>query len=183
MAKATHGLPGVEARRVDLPLTPGDVRRLGRPIVVDEAHARSTSELRDLILSTMTSRPSAPTLNRGGWRSGDLLRWSDEAVRSVRDSILGCVRVDYPGRVSSWAMVNRDGDYHPRHVHQGAVASAVYYVDPGTGDTPTLFEVDGVEVPIYPVAGRLVLFSADMWHRVPPVVGGPRVTIAVDFTP
>ena len=178
--------PPTQWRR--LPVTPAEVRRCSRPLVVDGLCAARvpeiTAQLRALILDrALEGRPSAPTLSRGGWRSGDVLRWQSPAIQVLRDQILGCVtaRAD---QVSSWAMVSRAGDHHPRHVHQGAVASAVYYVDSGGGGTPTLLEVDGHEIEVAPVPDRIVLFAASMWHRVPPVEttdAGYRVTIAVDF--
>ncbi len=85
-------------------------------------------------------------------------------------------------------MVNWHGSRHPRHVHQGAVLAGVYYVrtgDPGT--PPTIFEPDGQrgpggpEIHVEPLAGRLVVFPANLYHRVPTYHGDePRVTIAFD---
>jgi hypothetical protein len=80
-------------------------------------------------------------------------------------------------------MVNRAGDCHPRHIHQGAIWSGVYCVDPGDEPiTPTLFEAPDRDVAVMPAPGRLVLFPGDMWHSVPACAGGPapRITIAFD---
>lgn len=132
-------------------------------------------------------RPRAGSLNVGGWKSDTKFLDGAGAPRELRDTILSHLQsylgtVD-PGRVSSWAMVNRRGSLHQRHQHQGARISVIYYVHPGEDpETPTVFELPrGGEALVYPVPGRLTLFPGRMFHRVPRYPGeAPRTTIALD---
>lgn len=123
---------------------------------------------------------SAPSLNRGGWRSDSLLHWTGPATKTLIGTLRELTRaID----LEAWAMVNRRGSSHPRHVHRGALMAGVYYVRPGGPSTPpTIFEVQGgPEIHVEPLAGRLVLFSSDLYHRVPAYHGDdPRVTVAFD---
>lgn len=123
---------------------------------------------------------SAPSLNRGGWRSDSLLRWTSPATRTL----IGTLReLTHALDLEAWAMVNRRGSSHPRHVHRGALIAGVYYVRPGgSGTPPTIFEVQGgPEIHVEPLAGRLVLFPSDLYHSVPAYHGDePRVTVAFD---
>jgi uncharacterized protein (TIGR02466 family) len=164
----------------------------GEPIVIDDFWADEGGALRDAIIAQEKKRPSAPTLNLGGWRSAELATQSDPAIAALIAEICGRVGAD----VSGWAMINRGGSSHPRHWHDGSVLSGVYYVDPGEDPSPpTIFELGvrgrrGTRLPrgakvtereIAPVAGRLVLFPGDLWHRVPAYAGGaPRITVAFD---
>jgi hypothetical protein len=157
----------------------------GGPLVVDDFWIDEAGALRDAIVAQESRHASAPTLNRGGWRSAEIVALLD----AIRD------RVDADG-VSGWAMVNRGGSSHPRHWHDGSILSGIYYVDPGEEvSSPTIFELGvrgarGARLPrgtkvseleVTPVAGRLVLFPGDLWHRVPPYAGGaPRITVAFD---
>jgi len=166
------------------PRSPYELRRSRRVVVDDGVCLDLVDELRAAVLARASSGASCPTLNKGGWRSDELFHWPDPAVRRLRHAVEDRVRVSPRGLVG-WAMVNRLGDYHPRHTHQTAVVSGIFVVDPGPPPhTPTLFETgdaDGREVAVDPVPGRLVLFPGQAWHRVPRVEGaGPRVTIAFD---
>lgn len=169
-------------------ISPGKIRRSGRVLVIDGVRPDLLDPLRRDVLDQMRQQPwSQPTLNQGGWKSDNLRTWRSPAADELREEILRRVAGQEPQPqratwvVEAWAMVNDAGDQHPRHVHQGATASGIYVVDPGIGEaTPTLFEVGSGEVAIQPVPARLVLFPADLWHRVPPCTGGPRITIAFD---
>lgn len=166
--------------------------RSSAPIVLDGVCVDLVGDLREAVLHLERSRASAPSLNRGGWRSGEILSWRAPCARALRDAILDCAQVEIgirPTHLEGWAMVNRPGDHHPRHVHQGALWSGVYYVDPGgEPHAPTVFEASAdLEISVVPAPGRLVLFPGDMWHRVDRLAcpGGaqaesPRVTIAFD---
>lgn len=167
--------------------------RASAPIVLDGVRSDLVGDLRDAVLRLERSHASAPSLSRGGWKSGEILSWRAPCARALRDAVLDCVRVELgirPAHLEGWAMVNRPRDHHPRHVHQGVAWSGVYYVDPGgEPHAPTVFEVDrDREVAVIPAPGRLVLFPGSMWHRVDRLddcAGGaqaesPRVTIAFD---
>jgi hypothetical protein len=163
----------------------------GDPVVVDQFWIDDGLALRDAILA-QEGQPSAPTLNRGGWRSSELATQRDPAIAALIEAIRERVGAD----VSAWAMINRGGSSHPRHWHDGSVLSGVYYVDPGEEPSPpTIFELGvrgrrGTRLPrgarisereITPTPGRLVLFPGDLWHRVPSYLGSaPRITVAFD---
>jgi len=75
----------------------------------------------------------------------------------------------------AWTLVNRNGSYHERHLHDAAW-SAIYYVTSGSG--ATIFD-DGAR--IVPEAGLLVMFRGHLYHRTEPADGPmPRITIAFD---
>lgn len=161
------------------------IRRLSAagPIVYDDTCTELCPEIARIVLAHEAAQPrSNGTLSIGGWKSWDRpFDWDEPALRKLGDEIeLGLAM-----EPASWAMVNRSGAQHPRHQHRTAAISGVYYVDPGDDDpaiaTPTIFETPTGEVSIAAVAGRMVLFPGEMWHRVPVVRGArPRITIAFD---
>jgi len=132
------------------------------------------------------STSSYPSLNQGGWKSGeDLFDWRDApsiaALRTVIGEHIGLDEIKRR-RVIGWAMLNAGGSFHPTHNHKTAIQTGIYYVTPGDPPTPTIFELaagDDLEVEARP--GRFVLFPGNLWHRVPAYHGtAPRITIAFD---
>lgn len=150
------------------------------PVVFDEVRVDLLADLARDVLALERVSPCAPTLNLGGWKSGELFGWtgSAAAVELARSLRAGTGLANLTG----WAMVNRRGASHPRHDHRAARLSGVYCVDPGDPPgTPTVFEVPTGEVSVDLAPGRLVLFRGDTWHRVPEYAGErPRITIAFD---
>jgi hypothetical protein len=145
--------------------------------------------LRTEILQRAASVPSHTSHNQGGWRSyDDVLDWPLDEVRQLR------VRIDEAvadlatasrkrARVfRAWAVVNRAGSYHRRHMHVESTWSGIYYVDTGGEDSAcTVFEVAPEPIHVVPEPGLLVLFSSATWHSVEPHHGaGTRITIAFD---
>lgn len=163
---------------------PADPRSRGtrRPVVRDGVRIDLLDRIADEIEARARSLGprSAPSLNQGGWRSDSLLDWDAPATRDLLRTlrqITGATDLD------AWAMINRRGSQHPRHIHRGAVIAGVYYVRAGgAGSPPTIFEPGGApEIHVEPLAGRLVVFPSDLYHRVPVYAGEePRVTIAFD---
>ncbi len=147
------------------------------PSIIDDVRPDLCPELGRVILEHMaTDRHNAGTLNVGGWKSGACFGWDEPCMRELEAEIASSLAM----RPHGWAMVNGDGSRHPRHQHQNAELSGLYYVQGDAGD-PTVFETPTGEVAIVPRPGRLVLFPGDMWHRVDPVRGIPqRITIAFD---
>ncbi len=155
------------------------------PIVIDGAIREDVvSELRDEILRRRSRSPgSHPSLNVGGWRSGEeLFSWPALAVRDLEAVIRS--RIGGASYLVGWAVVNAGGSYHPRHRHAMGTVSGVCYIDPGNPAVPTIFESSsglGEEIHVVPAIGRIVLFASDTWHRVPVYNGAdPRITIAFD---
>lgn len=169
----------------DPAMTP--VRRLrarcaGQPMVVEGVAVDLVHDLRDLILARASTMPSYPSNNRGGWRSDDkLLSWDVPCMHALREALCGQVG---SGEPIGWAIVNRRGSRHLRHRH-ASIVSGVLYIDPGddTAACPTIFElVDGTQVAVAAVSGRLVMFPGDMKHWVAPYWGErPRITVAFDL--
>ncbi len=155
------------------------------PIVLDGAIPDDVmAELREEILRRRTSSPgSHPSLNIGGWRSGEgLFSWPSLAVRALE----AVVRVHIGGAsyLAGWAVINAGGSHHPRHRHAMSTVSGICYINPGDPLVPTNFESPtrlGDEIHVMPAIGRLVLFAGDAWHRVPVYTGHePRITVAFD---
>lgn len=145
--------------------------------------------LREEILRREKLAPSYPSHNVGGWRTPeDLLDSPHDAIAQLRDRILWAVaQVDpRPFTFRGWAVVNRAGSYHKRHVHgDGVIWSGVYYVAPGGPPSArTSFELPtGVEY-VTPEPSLMVMFPATTWHSVEPHHGPePRITIAFDAVP
>jgi len=141
--------------------------------------------LREIILNASTAAPSAPTLNRGGWKSDErFLARPDPAIRALRDDLRERFLIGHlTGRNPiGWAMINRLGSHHKRHQHSGSLLSGVYFVDGGeTPVAPLVVEANGEEFAVDPTPGRLVMFPGPTWHRVPPYQGqAPRISIAFD---
>ena len=153
----------------------------GAPTLYDDFLPELALPLRGEILGRMEwlRARSAPSLNEGGWRSDDLRHWPGPAATQLLTGLrmLTCAR-----RIDAWAMVNRRGSRHPRHVHRGPNWAGVYVVAPGDPPTPTVFELpDGTESSVMPVTARLVVFPAGLYHHVPPYPGEePRITVAFD---
>jgi hypothetical protein len=148
--------------------------------------------LRTEILRRATTIASHTSHNKGGWRSqDDLLNWPLDEVKLLADHVAKAVAGVHEAEdgkprdftYKAWAIVNRAGSFHSRHVHgPGAVWSAIYYLDPG-GEVgaSTIFEVQPINVRIAPERGMLVIFPPDTWHSVEPHQGTePRITIAFD---
>lgn len=144
-------------------------------------------ELRDEILRREQRAPSYPSQNVGGWRTPeDVFVRPSQAAERLHERARQAIEDAAPGaklELRAWAVVNRQGSYHRRHVHgNGAVWSGIYYVDPGgEPSAATCFELKGGEVHIAPVAGLMIVFPAHVWHSVEPHRGdGPRITVAFD---
>jgi hypothetical protein len=153
---------------------------MGRvPVVYDGIRLDLVDELAEEISRHAGAR-SAPSLNEGGWKSGNLANWTSSAVRDLISTLQEATSAI---ELEAWAMINRHGSRHPRHVHRGAIFAGVYYVSPGgEASPPTIFEMpDGSEFIAEPIAGRLVIFPGDLYHRVPLYIGDePRITVAFD---
>ena len=162
-----------------------------RPVVIDHFRVDLLDPLREAAIARYKTRRSTPTLNVGGWRSDDLAFWGEACATALIEAIYS--RVAF-GEIVTWAMVNRLGSHHPRHRHDGAIVSGIYYLDPGEDpSSPTVFELgargrDGAkpkrgapEMAVDATAGRLVLFPGDMWHGTRPYAGDrPRITVTFD---
>lgn len=155
----------------------------GRPVVHDDVRDDCVpGALLAILARARSGRRSAPSLSIGAWKSDEsLFGWEEPCITELyralsRDFLGGAL-------LTGWAMVNVDGSHHPRHRHDGAVVSGVFYVQPGGEPrSPTIFELPGgAEMVVEPRFARLVLFPSELWHRVPPCgVDPPRVTIAFD---
>lgn len=133
-----------------------------------------------LLEPALAKTASYPSLNRGGWKSGEGILDYAPSTRSLRDTL---EREYLHGkRPIGWAMVNRGGSSHPRHQHQGAIRTGVYYIAAGDPAVPTIFEMpDGEVVTVDPIPGRLAIFPGNLWHSVPKYDGTlPRITLAFD---
>ena len=98
--------------------------------------------------------------------------------------------------LSTWANVNRTGDFNQMHTHPGATWSGVYYVDAGEADpesrggatairlgdpnparTNVFFpELSASDVLYQPEPGLMILFPSYVPHAVPPVRPGSSAT-------
>jgi hypothetical protein len=161
------------------------------PLVFDDVALDLIDSLRDEILARSRRERSIGSKNIGGWKSAeDFLDAGAGALfraRVARDFLAGHAPL-------GWAMVNRRGSEHLRHVHPGSRVSGCFYVATGDPLVPTIFErvpaplvgdssrVRAGEVAVEPRVGRLVLFAGTTWHRVPKYGGEePRITVAIDL--
>lgn len=141
--------------------------------------------LRNEILQHAAVTPSYPSHNRGGWRSDEtVLNWPIPEVAQLRLFIEEAVRaayIDWPAqRLVAWAVVNRNGSQHHRHLHSAAL-SGIYYLDGDPGSACTVFEFGKAEVRVTPEPGLMVLFPSRTWHSVElHRSSAPRITIAFD---
>ena len=156
------------------------------PIMIDGVCVERCAAIADEVLAWQISEPwHAGGTNVGGWKSGygALERTENlaELGRAIRREL---ARHALPQDLVSWAMVNRRGSFHKRHVH-GARVTWIFYASAGDPPVaPTIFEVApalGSRLEIPPVAGRLLIVPGYLWHSVPPYDGeAPRITIAGD---
>jgi hypothetical protein len=147
-------------------------------------------------------QPGLTKSNVGGWHSaGNLLSESSAAIARVNDAIAGCLSahlcdgyghdgsaVDYTA--TGWAMVNRVGDRHVAHRHDGwTISGTLYLAVPAdmTGGQLVFEPPPGAlaaETVVAPEVGLLVLFPAWATHRVAPftsAVDGRRVALAFNI--
>jgi len=154
------------------------------PVVYEDVRGDLIPAIREAILARWQSGAAGTaSLNHGGWKStDDLPWWPDPAIREWA----AVLQRDFlQGRpiASAWAMVNRLGSSHPRHIHRTATRSGVYFVDAGEAPTaPLIVEAGpGNVLTIDPNPARLVIFSGRTYHRVPRYDGdAPRISIAFD---
>ncbi len=157
--------------------------------VIDDFASDLVGGLADEIMArAQQGVPSYPSLNQGGWKSGEtLFDWeSAPCVHALRHELGRYIGIDAVKhrKIIGWAMVNRGGSFHPIHTHKTAIETGIFYVTPGDPPTPTIFEPAGDIDPfeIDPRPGRLVLFPGNLWHSVPKYPGNtPRITIAFDI--
>lgn len=150
------------------------------PTVIDELRAE--------ILRREKLAPSHASHNVGGWRSSDdLLDSPLDAIAFLRTRITQAVVEVHqplvPFVLKAWAIVNRAGSHHKRHIHGSEpLWSGIYYVDPGGAPSArTLFELNDETIYVEPEPGLMVLFPPMTWHSVEPHRGpGSRITIAFD---
>jgi uncharacterized protein (TIGR02466 family) len=168
-------------------------------------------ELQRLILEKERAQPSSDYANVGGWHSrADLLDWPGTEVATLRGWITEAINhmlmtvtegrpVKGTYRISAWANIARDGDYHRVHNHPMSAWSGVYYVTVGAPDPrhplagvleicdPRPFtemvvspgEPFGKRVIFRPEPGMMVLFPSWLYHFVNPTRGpGERISIA-----
>ena len=167
--------------------------------IFDDVRPELIPFLRDTILDRAARTPSQGSNNVGGWKSGpDLLAWAGAEIVELRRELVARLGA----QPVAWAMVNRRGSFHARHVHGRTYQCGVYYVAPGDPPTPTLFEVPfAIDIAVHgagtarasgghvvqhvePNAARLVLFPGGMWHAVPVYNGNePRISIAFELRP
>lgn len=176
----------------------GTVR--GGVVLYDNVCLAEAGAIADAAVTAANGRTaSAPSLNRGGWKSSPGFLDQVPAARVL----LATLQAQYlaPGvRIEGWAMVNRFGSRHERHQHRMVPLAGVYYATTGDPTVPTIFEMSGgppegalpkgvrcipkkkgYEMEIDPIVGRVVLMAGDVWHRVPRYEGeNPRVTVAFD---
>lgn len=165
-----------------------------QPLVLDDVCVELLPALREEILALNQRWSSERSLNRGGWKSSEaFFQVAGPAAAALERVIV--TELLGGRRPIGWAMVNANGSEHPRHQHTIASVVGIYYVTAGDPIVPTIYEVGavapmastgrkatrGVDLPISPQPGRLVLCTGDTWHRVPRYDGtAPRVTIAFD---
>jgi hypothetical protein len=154
-----------------------------RPVVYDGVRPDLCPALEQIILGRMQRARGRKvgSINVGGWKSGeDFFAWPDEAVQTLRETIVGMIGARSP---VGWTMVNRAGSYHPRHQHPIATLTGIFYVTAGSPEavTPTVFECEDGDLEVDPHPGRLALFPGTLWHSLPSYPGNlPRITVAFD---
>lgn len=162
------------------------------PLVIDDFAKEHAAGVREAIIAWGASNHWRGRLDHQhprGWKSPmgvlDLNNLDCARLRNKLYALLDEHIQSIAGpAMQAWAMVNWQGAEHARHTHASVKTSGIYYLDDGA--TPTLFDlpIDPREtsmhvVPVAPKAGRLVLFSGSLPHRVPKVITQTeRVTIA-----
>src|SRR5271155_2724721 len=92
--------------------------------IFDDVRPDLVPLLHDMILARAARTPSAGSNNVGGWKSGpDLLAWPGDAIDELRRDLVARLGA----QPVAWAMVNRNGSFHARHVHGRTYTCGVYY--------------------------------------------------------
>src|SRR5262249_51527233 len=130
-------------------------------------------ELRQIILAREGQHPSDNHANVGGGHStADLLDWPRPAIATLESLVFEpatqMVAVASEGkaprgmvRLTAWANVARDGNYHRVHNHPSSVWSGVYYVNSGD------------DAPNQPLSGVLELCDPRPFTEMVPAPGNP----------
>jgi uncharacterized protein (TIGR02466 family) len=168
-----------------------------------------------MVLEREKSEPSIDYANCGGWHSGaNLLDWQGEPIGALRQAIAECLTAMVQAtsqlpeaqpspqnarggfRISAWANVARQGNYHRLHNHPGSSWSGCLYLTGSTDQSlagvlelndPRPF-TEMVSMPHHPCGqrflvrpqpGLLVIFPSWVYHFVHPSTSSdPRVSIA-----
>jgi len=114
-----------------------------------------------------------------------VLDWPLAEIRQLQLFIEEAVRATHTEwrhapRLVAWAIVNRNGSCHGRHLHSAAW-SGIYYLDGDVGSACTVFEIDRASIRVAPEPGLMVVFPSNTWHSVELHQSPePRITIAFD---
>ena len=164
-------------------------------------------KIKEIILKKEKTESSRSISNKDGWQSQDSLL-KEKDFSKITDFLYDCtsfiVEDIYKNDVkffmiSSWANVNRKGDYNERHIHGYSHWSCVYYVT-GTYTSPIFFIDPRVRAEMYSSTfmknnkyhnivgpekcepGQVLFFPSWLEHGVPKnSTDNPRISISCNF--
>jgi hypothetical protein len=120
----------------------------------------------DNIYTLKSKYPSDNRSNVSGWQSKQYgnfkeLAWAEPLVTACLQAMNTDKQVH-----KFWFNVNPTGAYHTWHCHGTAVTVGVLYLQTPKNGGNIEFRVDKTESFIVPYAGLLLIFPAELYHRV-----------------
>ena len=134
--------------------------------------------------------------NAGGWHSGTDMNTKEEynvltrELFTMQEEIFTKERLDQkPVLGNMWANVNYPKCYNRPHIHPNSLFSGVYFVKTpkGSGNLMLYDPRPGPselwrEVHYEPIAGRIIMFPAWLWHEVKPNESNDtRISVSFNF--
>ncbi len=137
-----------------------------------------TPELVSNVLNLKEYHPSRQMTNRGGWRSDKFLT-EEPWITEIREHVEFIV--DSTTR-RFWVNINGKGHWNEWHTHEYARYGVVLYLQVPLDSGDILFRKNGIEYPLTPYAGLMLMFPGNLEHKVMPNNSNDlRISIAANL--
>jgi hypothetical protein len=121
-------------------------------------------QLIDHILKLKDYHPSRQMTNRGGWRS-DKFTQEEPWIKSLRERVESICESTTR---RFWVNINGRGHWNEWHTHEFKRYACVFYLQVPDDSGDILFRKDGIEYPLTPYPGLMLMFPGLLEHKVLP---------------
>jgi hypothetical protein len=137
-----------------------------------------TDELIDLVLKLKEYHPSRQITNRGGWRS-DKFTQEEPWIKSLREHVESICESTTR---RFWVNINGREHWNEWHTHEYKRYACVLYLQVPEDSGDIVFRKDGVEYPLTPYPGLMLMFPGRLEHKVMPSNNDEyRISIAANL--
>jgi len=131
---------------------------------IHKKHVTITPELIERVLKLKDYHPNRQMTNRGGWRSDKFINeesWIKE-LREHIEKLCGSTTRRF------WVNINGKGHWNEWHTHEYARYGVVFYLQVPKDSGDIVFRKDGIEYPLTPYPGLLLMIPGKLEHKVLP---------------